>query len=58
MNNADVPIWEKYTLTIEEASKIFPHWGKQAAELAEENPTARLGDLERQPLFRSRWKTV
>ena len=23
MNNADVPIWEKYTLTIEEASKYF-----------------------------------
>ncbi|HBG7587760.1 TPA: excisionase, partial [Clostridioides difficile] len=21
MNNTDVPIWEKYTLTIEEASK-------------------------------------
>ncbi|HBG7456145.1 TPA: excisionase, partial [Clostridioides difficile] len=23
MNNTDVPIWEKYTLTIEEASKYF-----------------------------------
>ncbi len=23
MSNADVPIWEKYTLTIEEASKYF-----------------------------------
>ena len=23
MNSADVPIWEKYTLTIEEASKYF-----------------------------------
>ena len=22
-NNTDVPIWEKYTLTIEEASKYF-----------------------------------
>ena len=32
MNNNDVPIWEKYTLTIEEASKIFPYRRKQAAE--------------------------
>ena len=23
MNNNDVPIWEKYTLTIEEAAKYF-----------------------------------
>ncbi|MDL0304042.1 excisionase, partial [Clostridioides difficile] len=23
MNNTDMPIWEKYTLTIEEASKYF-----------------------------------
>ena len=23
MNNTDVPIWEKYTLTVEEASKYF-----------------------------------
>ena len=32
MSNNDVPIWEKYTLTIEEASKYF--------RLAEETPTA------------------
>ena len=32
MSNNDVPIWEKYTLTIEEASKYF--------RIAEENPTA------------------
>ncbi len=25
MNYTDVPIWEKYTLTIEEASKAIPH---------------------------------
>ena len=24
MNNNDIPVWEKYTLTIEEASKYFP----------------------------------
>ena len=23
MNNNDIPVWEKYTLTIEEASKYF-----------------------------------
>ena len=28
MNNTDVPIWEKYTLTIEEASKYFRIGGK------------------------------
>ena len=33
MSNNDVPIWEKYTLTIEEASKYFRIG-------AEENPSA------------------
>ena len=28
-NNTDVPIWEKYTLTIEEASKYFRYTGKR-----------------------------
>ena len=32
MNNNDVPIWEKYTLTIEEAAKYFRIGEKQAAE--------------------------
>ena len=35
MNNNDVPIWEKYTLTIEEAAKYF-RIGE--SKLAEENP--------------------
>ena len=37
MNNTDVPIWEKYTLTIEEASKYFRIVEKKLRKLAEEN---------------------
>ena len=37
MNNTDVPIWEKYTLTIEEASKYFRIGEKILRKLAEEN---------------------
>ncbi|WP_270525705.1 excisionase [Longibaculum muris] len=37
MNNTDVPIWEKYTLTIEEASKYFRIGEKKLHKLAEEN---------------------
>ena len=40
MTNADVPIWEKYTLTIEEASKYFRIGENKLRKLAEENPTA------------------
>ena len=40
MNNADVPIWEKYTLTIEEASKDFRIGENKLRKLAEENPTS------------------
>ena len=36
-NNTDVPIWEKYTLTIEEASKYFRIGAKKLRKLAEEN---------------------
>ena len=36
-NNTDVPIWEKYTLTIEEASKYFRIVEKKLRKLAEEN---------------------
>ena len=36
-NNTDVPIWEKYTLTIEEASKYFRIGEKK---LRKENQTA------------------
>ena len=37
MNNADVPIWERYTLTIEEASKYFRIGENKLRKLAEEN---------------------
>lgn len=40
MNYTDVPIWEKYTLTIEEVSKYFHIGEKKLRKLAEENPTA------------------
>ena len=37
MNNNDIPVWEKYTLTIEEASKYFRIGEKKLRKLAEEN---------------------
>lgn len=40
MNYTDVPIWEKYTLTIEEASKYFRIGENKFRKLAEENPSA------------------
>ena len=40
MNYTDVPIWEKYTLTIEEASKYFRIGENKLRRLAEENPSA------------------
>ncbi len=40
MSYADVPIWEKYTLTIEEAAKYFRIGEKKLRKLAEENPDA------------------
>ena len=39
-NNTDVPIWEKYTLTIEEASKYFRIGEKKLRKIAEEIQTA------------------
>ena len=39
-NNTDVPIWEKYTLTIEEASKYFRIGEKKLRKIAEEKQTA------------------
>ncbi len=36
-NNTDVPIWERYTLTIEEASKYFRIGENKLRRLAEEN---------------------
>ena len=38
METTDVPIWEKYTLTIEEASKSFRIGENKLRKLAEENP--------------------
>ena len=35
-----MPIWEKYTLTIEEASKYFRIGEKKLRKIAEENQTA------------------
>ena len=37
MNNTDVPNWERYTLTIEEASKYFRIGENKMRKLAEEN---------------------
>ena len=37
MNNTDVPICEKYTLSIEEASRYFRIGEKKLRKLAEEN---------------------
>ena len=37
MNNTDVPIWEKYTLSIEEPSRYFRIGEKKLRRLAEEN---------------------
>jgi len=36
-NNNDVPIWKKYSLTIEEASKYFRIGENKLRKLAEEN---------------------
>ena len=35
-----VPIWEKYTLTIEEAAKYFRIGQRKLRQIAEENPYA------------------
>ena len=40
MSNMDIPVWEKYTLTIEEASKYFRIGEKKLRKLAEENQEA------------------
>lgn len=37
MSNTDIPVWEKYTLTIEVASKYFRIGEKKLRKLAEEN---------------------
>ncbi|MBP3917910.1 MAG: excisionase family DNA-binding protein [Clostridia bacterium] len=40
MSNKDIPIWEKYTLTIEEAAKYFRIGETKLRKLAEDNPSA------------------
>lgn len=40
ISNDNVPIWEKYTLTIEEASKLFRIGETKLRRLAEENITS------------------
>ena len=40
MNNNDIPVWEKYTLTIEAASKYFRIGANKLRRLAEENKDA------------------
>ena len=40
MNTNDIPIWQKYTLSIEEASRYFRIGEKKLRRLAEENHDA------------------
>ncbi len=40
MCSKDIPVWEKYTLTIEEAAKYFRIGENKIRKMAEENPTA------------------
>lgn len=40
MKQTDIPIWERYTLTIEEASKYFSIGENKLRRLAEENKNA------------------
>ena len=42
MKQTDIPIWERYTLTIEEASKYFRIGENKLRRLAEENKNANL----------------
>ena len=40
MKQTDIPIWERYTLTIEEASKYFRIGDNKLRRLADENKNA------------------
>ena len=40
MKQTDIPIWERYTLTIQEASKYFRIGENKLRRLAEENKNA------------------
>lgn len=39
-DNADIPVWERYTMTIEEASRYFRIGENKLRRLAEENKNA------------------
>lgn len=39
-NNTDVPVWEKYSLTLEEASRYFRVGEKKLRKLVDEHPDA------------------
>jgi excisionase family DNA binding protein len=39
-NNNDIPVWERYTLTIEEAARYFRIGENKLRRLAERNPHA------------------
>ena len=54
MNNNDIPVWEKYTLTIEEASKYFRIGENKLRRLAEENKD-EIGRARVGKECRSRW---
>lgn len=41
MNTTDIPIWEKYTLTIEEAAKYFRIGESKLRRFIDENPNAK-----------------
>lgn len=49
MNNMNVPIWEKYTLTIEEASKYFRIGENKLRRLTGRKHKFGLGNHERKP---------
>ncbi len=41
MNTTDIPIWEKYMLTIEEAAKYFRIGESKLRRFIDENPNAK-----------------
>ena len=44
-----IPVYEQYTLTIKEAGLLFPHRGKQAAQISRGKSGCAVADPERQP---------
>ena len=60
MSKIDIPVWERYTLTIEEASRYFRIGENKLRRLAEENKAAdwlRLNGNRRQ-IKRKQFETV